>query len=329
MRSAVLAALLVLASCAPPPPSAPTATSAAPVRETLTLAYSDDPSRVALLWAITNKKVTSPFLDVTVSFLPVAQIIPAANKQQFDAIEATPLAVPRTAGGDPGFLILSSGLVNRAGTALVTGRTSAVRTPADLKGKTVAVASLGGTFVQEARYVLAKKHGLSVDLLKGEVKFAEVPPESVRQLLKDGKLDAAVVTQLALYKIKDSPDIRVLSEVTKEVQALSGQPVVNSIVVTYKNLTQSRAKALVELQRLLAESRAYLRANQAEVVKAIAKEKNVDEAYLTWFFTAFELAAGPVTAEDALQIAAAWDVAKSLGDIKEVPRVEDVRFKAP
>lgn len=327
MRTYILSLIAVLAlACGPAAPS-PTATGAA--RETLTLAYSDDPSRVALLWAITNKKVTSSFLDLQVSFLPVAQIIPAANTKQFDAVEATPLAVPRTVGAEPGFLVLSSGLINRTGTVLLTGRSSAIASAADLKGKTVAVASLGGTFVQETRYVLAKKHGLNVDLRTGEVKFAEVPPETVPQLLKDNKLDAAVLTQLGLYRLKDSPDVRVLSEVTKEVQALTGQPVVNSIVVTYKDRAQSKGKALAELQRLLKASRDYFRANQSDVVKAVAKEKNLEEAYLTWFFTTYDLAAGPVTADDSKQIAAAWDVARTLGDVSSVPRVEDLLFKAP
>lgn len=330
MRAAVLAfiATLILASCGPS--GRPTSTATAPAaRETLTLAYSDDPSRAALVWAITNKKVASPFLDLQISFLPVAQIIPAANTKQFDVVEATPLAVPRTAGAEPGFLILSSGLINRTGTVLVTGRSSSVATPADLKGKTVAVASLGGTFVQETRYVLAKKHGLNVDLRTGDVKFAEVPPETVPQLLKENKLDAAVLTQLGLYRLKDSPDVRVLSDITKEVRALTGQPVVNSIVVTYKDRATSRARALVELQRLLKESRDYFRANQSEVLKAVAKEKSLDEAYLSWFFTTYDLAAGPVTPDDARQIAATWEAARSLGDVREVPRVEDVLFRAP
>jgi ABC-type nitrate/sulfonate/bicarbonate transport system substrate-binding protein len=332
MRTYVLPLIAALVlSCGPAAtPATPSPTVSAVARETLTLAYSDDPSRVALVWAITNQKVTSPFLDLQISFLPVAQIIPAANTKQFDAIEATPLAVPRTfAASEPGFLILSSGLINRTGTALLTGRTSSIATPADLKGKTVAVASLGGTFVQETRYVLAKKYGLNVDLRTGEVKFAEVPPETVPQLLKDNKLDAAVLTQLGLYRLKDSPDVRVLSEVTKEVQALTGQPVVNSIVVTYKERARSKGRALVELQRMLKDSREYFRANQPAVVKAVAREKNLDEAYLTWFFTTYDLTAGPVTADDARQIAAAWEAARTLGDVSSVPRVEDVLFKAP
>lgn len=329
-----LIAVLILTACSADAPSgagAPTAASAAATveRQTVTLAYSDDPSRVALLWAITNRKVTSPFLDVQVSFLPVAQIIPAANTKQFDVIEATPLAVPRTAGGEPGFIILASGLLNLSGTVLLTGQTSAIQSPADLKGKTIAVASLGGTFVQETRYVLAKKFGLNVNLTSGDVKFAETPQEAVPQLLKDNRLDAAVVTQLVLYRLKDSPDVRVLSQVTKDVQSLTGRVSVNSIVVTYKDRAQTKARALAELQRLLKESREYLRKNQAEVVKAVAQDKRVDEAYLSWFFTAYDLAAGPLTNEDAAQITAAWQAARDLGDVKDVPKVEDVSFKAP
>ena len=320
-----LVALLLATACAP---SAPAATATVE-RQSVTLAYADDPSRVALVWAITHQKVTSPFLDVQISFLPLAQIIPAANTKQFDAIEATPLAVPRTAGGEPGFLILSGGLVNLDGTWLVTGKASAVRTPADLKGKTIAVPSLGGTFVQETRYLLSKKYGLNVDLLTGDVKFAETPPEAVPQLLGDGRLDAAVLTQLGAYRLKDSSDVRVLSAVTRETEALTGRHAASSIVVTYRDRASSKAKALAELQRLLRESREYLRQHQPEVLAAVAQEKKVDAAFLTWFFTAYDLAAGPVTSEDAAVIAATWEAAREMGDIKNVPRVEDLLFKAP
>lgn len=100
MKALMLLAIL-LGACAPAAPAAPAQ------RTTVELAYSDDPSRHALLWALVNGRVTSSTVDVKVSFLPVAQIIPAANTKQFDAIEATPLAVPRAPGEQPGFLILS------------------------------------------------------------------------------------------------------------------------------------------------------------------------------------------------------------------------------
>jgi len=321
----LVVALVLVAGCAPAVPAA----SPSEVRQSVSLAYADDPSRVALLWAITNRKVTSPLIDVRVSFLPLAQIIPAANTKQFDAIEATPLAVPRTAGREPGFLILSAGLVNLNGTYLVTGKTSAIRTPADLAGKTIAVPSLGGTFVQETRYVLSKKYGLNVDLRTGDVKFVETPPEAVTQLLADGKLDGAVLTQLGAFRLKDSPDVRVLSEITKEAQALTGKHSASSFVVTYRDRVASKGKALAELQRLLKASGDYLRDHRSEILAAVALEKHVDVAFLTWFFTAYDLRAGPLTSEDTAEIIASWEAAKALGDIAELPRIDDVVFKAP
>lgn len=329
MRSIGLAlTLIVAASCGPAAPAAnvPTATAAP---RTLTLAYADDPSRNALVWAIQNGKVTSATVDLRISFLPVAQIIPAANAKQYDVIEATPLAVPRTAGAEPGFLILALGLVNLNGTQLVTGRTSAIRTPADLAGKTIAVPSLGGTFVQETRYVLSTRHKLDVDLKTGSVKFAETPPEAVPQLLKDGKLDAAVTTQLGLYRLKDSPDHRVLSEIAADFRSLTGQPSLSSVVVTYRDRAASNAAALAEVQRMLRESREYLRRNQADVIRAVAQEKKVDEAYLGWFFTAYDLGGGPLSSEDLARITATWEAAKALGDVKTLPSVADVLFHAP
>lgn len=320
-----LVGAFLASACAPAasPPAAPS------VREHLSVAYADDPSRVALLWAITSRKVTSPTIDVAVSFLPLAQIIPAANTKQYDAIEATPLAVPRTAGREPGFLILSAGLVNIDGTLLVTGASSAIRTPADLAGKTIAVPSLGGTFVQETRYVLAKKYGLNADLRTGDVKFVEAPPGAVPQLLKDGKLDAAVLTQLSAFSLKDSPDVRVLSPIAKEAAAISGKRSASSLVVTYRDRAAGKGAALAELQRLLARSRDYLRDHRSEVLAAVAQDKQVDPAFLGWFFGAYDLRAGPLTSDDRAEITASWEAAKALGDIAELPRMDDVVFQAP
>lgn len=315
----LIALALLVAACAPAP--------AAPVqRTTLEVAYADDPSRHALLWAIVNGKVTSPTVDVKVSFLPLAQIIPAANTKQYDALEASPLAVPRAPGAEPGFLILSNGLVNISSTALMTGK-DGPSSPAQLKGKTVGLASLGGTFVLETRYVLQKAHGLNTDLRTGEVKFSETPVEATATLLKDNKLDAAIVAQLAYYRLRNSPDHRLLANVTEEFTRLSGHRPVNSVVVTYREKADAKKAALGELQKMLASSRAYLLANKAEVFKDVAAKRSVDQAFLEWIFGVLDLAAGPVTDQDMAQITATWEAAKSIGDIASYPAVKDVVFR--
>lgn len=316
MKLLFVLAMLVTA-CAP----------AAPLpKTTLEIAYADDPSRHALLWAIVNGKVTSQTVDVKVNFLPLAQIIPAASTKQYDALEATPLALPRAPGAEPGFLILSNGLVNISSTALMVGKDGA-RSPADLKGKTIGVASLGGTFVLETRYVLQKQYGLNTDLRTGEVKFSETPPEATATLLKENKLDAAALAQLAYYRLRSSPDHRVLANVTEEFTRISGHRPVNSVVVTYREKVDAKKAALAELQKMLAASRAYLLANKAEVFKDVAAKRSVDQAFLEWIFTVLDLAAGPLTDQDQAQIAATWEAAKSIGDIQSAPAVKDVIFR--
>jgi ABC-type nitrate/sulfonate/bicarbonate transport system substrate-binding protein len=201
------------------------------------------------------------------------------------------------------------------------------RTPADLRGKTIGVASLGGTFVLETRYVLQKRHGLNTDLRSGEVKFSETPPEATATLLKDNKLDAAVLAQLAYYRLRASPDHRVLANVTEEFTRISGHRPVNSVVVTYRDRADAKKAALAELQKMLASSRSYLLANKAEVFKDVAAKRSVDQAFLEWIFTVLDLAAGPVTDQDQAQIAATWEAAKSIGDIQSAPPVKDVIFR--
>ncbi|HEX6988278.1 MAG TPA: MqnA/MqnD/SBP family protein, partial [Bacillota bacterium] len=283
--------------------------------------------RDVVLWALKNGEVTSDTIEVEISMLPYAAIIEAFGSQSYDVVEASPVAVPRALQGDLELLLFSPGLVNRAGTSLYVGAGSDLTDPRDLRGQTIGVFSLGGTFVLETRYVLHKGYGLDVSLTGGDVTFQEVPPQNLLQMLKDGSLPAGVVLQQAGYLIRDSADYRRLVDVTGEFQRLTGQYSMNSILVTYPDTAGEKGEALRELARLLQASAQYAEEHRGEVIAAVAEARGEDAGYLEYFFEAYDLVFGDPVTDYADAITVTWEAAREIGDTRSVPSVDDLLFR--
>lgn len=319
LRVGVCAVLVM--SCTNATPSVTT------TRQSITVAYWDDPARAALVWGIRNGKVTSPTFDLVVSFVPESQAVAAVSSKTFDAVELPALTVPRSFGEPSGLVIVSAGLSDRAGTILVTDWRNPLIDPQNLRGKTIGVPSLDSASVEETRYLLAKKFGLDASSASGNVSFVEVRPEALLQRLADKKIDAAVLTDRGSYGLVDHPEVRILSRVSAEIHAMNGVPPMHTVLATYRDRADSQSTALQELQRLLRDSREYLATHRSEVLQAISKERSVDVSYLEWFFDAYYFSAGAPSEPDMVSIASTWEMARSLGQLLAVPRVNDLVFR--
>ncbi len=297
-------------------------------RITISLAVLDDPSRRAALYGIEQAITTSDTVDLDITYLPLSTIIDVAPAKQYDIIEATPLAVPRAAAADFDFVVLSAALRNLDGTFLFVSADSDIEDPGDLSGKTIAVPSLGGTFTLETRYLLQETYGLDVSLESGDVRIIESPAESLPTLLSNGDVDAAVMLHLGAFRVLEDESFRVLSQVTDEVQLLTAGPVMNSILVTYPDVAAQKADALDEVNRLLAESVTYFKANQEDVIQAVAADQEVDPAFLTWWWERQDLLLGDLSIETQEQLLAVWNAAIAIGDIEEFPELATVIFNS-
>lgn len=294
-------------------------------RVTISIAVLDDANRRAALYAIEQGILTSDTVDVDVTYLPLSTIIDVAPAKQYDVIEASPLAVPFGAARDLDYVILSAGLQNRDGTILFVKADSDLSGPADLRGLRVGVRRLDGTFTLEARYLLQETYGLDVSLEGGDVTIAEQPLESLPALLLSDDLDAAVLLRVQAFRLLEDDEFRVLSRVTDEVQELLAGPVMNSILVTYPDVARQKTEALRELNRLLAASVVYFRANQDDVIEAVATEQESPE-YLEWWWERQELLLGDLSTDMQEQLLAIWGAARAVGDIEESPALADVLF---
>ncbi|OGO50951.1 MAG: hypothetical protein A2148_02335 [Chloroflexi bacterium RBG_16_68_14] len=198
--------------------------------------------------------------------------------------------------------------------------------PGDLRGKTIGVGSLGDMSTLETRYLLQQGYGLDVSLGGGDVTISESPAESLPTLLEDGDIDAAVLGSLGAFRLLEDERFRVLSQVTAEVQELTGAPVMSSILVTYPEVAEQKGDALGELNRMLAESVTYFKANQDQVIEAVAAEQQADPEFLRWWWDRQGLALGDSSQEMQEQLLKVWETAKAVGDIEDYPELADVLF---
>lgn len=295
---------------------------------TLKMAVLQDPSRDLFLYALDAGLVQSDQIKLELTRLPMAAVIEAVASRQFDILEASVMAIPGAHLGGLPLLMISPALVNQSGTLLASAAAGPITSLAQLDGKTLGVASLGGTFVLESRALLGLYHGLDVTLPSGKVRYQEVPAETIPALLQQGKLDAAVLMHQPAYRASSTPGVQVLANITRELKAASGlQSVVNSVLVTYQAVSQDRPQELRAALALLRDSRDYFLQHQAKVINAIAQQQQIDPAFLTWWLEGQDFAAGMNISDYQSDIQGLWSLAQQLGDLKSLPPWQEVTWR--
>src|SRR3990170_446992 len=188
-------------------------TGVASAKEKITVAYLDEDSHRAVFYALEEGLVKSDLITVETRALNIPALIQATGTKQFDVIQTAGVAVPKAAERGLQVKILSVALAAKGQAASIFVRAdSPLKTPADLKGRTIAVESLGATVTTYMRIALAKRYGFNVDIKDGDVKFQEVPREAILSLLHLKKLDAGYLYHTPAYKARRSADFRVLQE---------------------------------------------------------------------------------------------------------------------
>ena len=295
-------------------------------RVAISLAVLDDVGHRAALYALDQRLVTSTTVDLVMTYLPTSALDEAARSKQYDVVETTALAAPAGAAEGFEFVILSAGLQDLDGTLLFVSADSELRSPSGLTKKTIGVVSRNNPSTLGMRYLLQRGHRIDAGLEGGEVTIEEAPAESLPRLLDSGDVDAAVLSELAAFRLEKQDDVRLLSRVTEELRDLIGAPLLSSVLVTYPDVAAQKAEALVELNRLLAESVTYLEANEDAVLEAVASEQQADPEYLRWWSERYDLPLGDLSEETQERLLQVWEAARTLGDIESYPDLADVLF---
>lgn len=292
---------------------------------TLKVALLDDPSRDMYLYAWRQGIVTSDLIDLEIDALPPAAIVEAFSSKSYDVVETAPQSIVFAVDGGMDLLVLTPSLI-AGGTRLFTPADSDFHTLTDLAGATVGTQSLGGSYMIEIRYLLHHL-GMDTDPLAGDVAYQELPPATMLDLLSRGEIDAAILTQLPAFRAEHDPSIRMLSPLSQDVIEHFGHPSMNSLFITYGSVAADRAEELREVTRVLKASADYARANQAEVIGAIAAESGLEEDYLEYWFSLYDLVWGESLDEYLPSLEFVWDSMVLLDDAPSLPNVEEVLFR--
>jgi ABC-type nitrate/sulfonate/bicarbonate transport system substrate-binding protein len=322
---ALACTLVLLSACDDSNP--PAADGAGSAHATVTLAVLDDPSRHAALYALDNALVGSDSVDVVTTYVSQSALSGGLAGRQYDIVETPASAVPNDVEGGSDLVVLSAGRLDTAGTLLVVVADAAFDSTSDLAGETLGVSSLESPAALKTRYLLQERDGLDVQRDGGDVTFVEAPAQSLSGVLRNGEATAAAMQDLSAYVASNDTGFRVLANISEEVAALRSPPLLDTVLVTYHDLAEQKNSALAEVNRLLAESRAYFDANRDSILEEVAVQEAVDQAYLTWWWEHTDLPLGDLSPEVQQRLVDTWEAAKAVGDIESYPELGGLLFQ--
>jgi hypothetical protein len=186
------------------------------------------------------------------------------------------------------------------------------------------VASFEDTATLELRFVLQESYGLIAGSDSTDVTLVELPASELLSQLSQGEIDAALIPPGTALAEFDEAEFRILSHVTQEMSDVTGLPVTASLLLTYADIAEQKMPGLSELNRMLTESMTYLQGNHDDVVSTVSAEQEVDEDGARSWWDVLDLLFGDTSAELQEQITSIWSAALALGDIIEVPLVEEL-----
>jgi NitT/TauT family transport system substrate-binding protein len=180
------------------------------------------------------------------------------------------------------FKVLAS-FINGPGNVLV-GRSS-IKSPADIKGKTIAISSFGAG-VHVTAELLVENFGVSPE----QVKFLALGEDRARfAALQNGIVEAAMMTPILAVKAKALGFI-----IVSAPEARFGFPF-GGLAATDKKLKQSRSEVKTVLKSLIGASR-YIRTNRDGTVQALMDWAKTDKESAAALYEVIQ----PVTSEDGL-----------------------------
>ncbi|OZI62663.1 ABC transporter substrate-binding protein [Bordetella genomosp. 11] len=310
---------------------------AAPVlaqqRPTVTYAYLLDPAYDVVTWAMRNGKVPSSTIDVQARALAIPQLIQATSAKQYDVIMAAVVSLPAAVQRGLAVNVLAASL--RAapageGAGVWVPRDSALKTPQDLKGKTLGSYGLRSTGYTQIRIALAKKYGLNMALDGGDVNQVEIQAPNLPGALASGKLDAATLIHSQAYRALKSGEYRLIAETARDNNEIFKTRFVSAVNIAYPERLSKQPDAYVEFCRVFRESLKYAMANKAEVFGAVGKESGLEPDFFEWWFSKNSEVPGYFSEEHAEAIMLFYEQARDLGVLKSYPDIRTLVWdKAP
>lgn len=296
------------------------ASEAAAAKERLSIALNVDPAFMAMTFAIRNGKVSSDLVELDIHMLDVNALAQAAGTKRFDILQVTAQAVPRAVTQGLSMKVIGISVSNPAGPGrdIWVKKDSPLRTPEDLKGKTLGIYSLASGAVTLVRIALSKHYGFNVSANRGDFIMKQMQITAMPAALATGQIDASMLSNVLGYRAGKSGDFRSLISIDRINIDLFGSPAVSTVFIGYTERLEAKPDAYRAALQLLVKSRDYARANPDEVFKTVAAEQNVEEEYLRIWEEQYQGFPVTVSSKDETNLDRLWTWSKELGILPEV-----------
>lgn len=293
-------------------------------KEKITYAYLLDPAYDAVTWAMQNGKVASDLIDVEARGLAIPQLIQATSAKQYDVIMTAVIAVPPAAARGLQLRVLAVALQQSAageGAGIWVKSDSGVKSPRDLKGKSLGSYALRSTGYTQVRLALIKKYGLNAALEGGDLKQVEIQAPNLPGALAAGQIDAATLIHSQAFRAMKSGAFRVIAETGRDNIEVYGMRFISALNVSYPERLAQRPEAFKEFNRVFRESVRYALANRDEVFGAVGKQNDLPPEFFNWWFEKSSDVPGIFDEEHAKIVMKFYELSKEIGMIGAYPDI--------
>jgi NitT/TauT family transport system substrate-binding protein len=296
-------------------------------KRVVSFAFTNEITYEPYVYAIRKGIVNSTAVEMKLLPTAIPALLQATGTKQFDLIETSPLGLAQGISRGLDARVAGSAGIVRGGRFVFVKKDSPIKEPAELKGKSMGVTAIASTLVAHIRAVLAKKHHFNVSLENGDIRWVDLPMPTLPSALERGQVDSAYLIHIPSLKTLNSPEFRVLIDMTKNFNAEFGVDPLTSVVGTYDSKIAEMGPALREALSMLRASAAYAKSHSGEVLDAVAKEGNISPNDLKtvsqdWYDARFTLAP-----DDAKMIQTILDVGKEEGLIQSYPLLEKLLWQ--
>lgn len=293
-------------------------------RQKITYAYLLDPAYDAVTWAMTNGKIPSDLIAVEARGLLIPQLIQATSAKQYDVIQTAVIGIPPAV--ERGLDLRVMGTAQQAspggeGAGLYVRKDSPIRSPRDLKGKTLGTFGLRSTGHTLIRIALTHKYKLDVPIEGGDVRQVEIQAPNLPAALSTGQIDAAALINTQAYRGIKSGEFRSIAETAKDNTEMFGVRFISAVNVAYQEGIAKRPAAYREFNRMFRESARYAMANRKEVFSAVGAKTNMEPAFFDWWFDKAWDVPGIFTEEQARSVMRFYELSRGIGALKAFPDI--------
>lgn len=224
----------------------------------------------------------------------------AAGQQDFGFLGDTPAIIGKSAGLETSLIGKSS--VGPKSLAVVVAANSPLKTPAELKGRKVAVTK--GSYAHHLLALVLGQGGLTF----GDVELINLPNGDIPAALATGAIDAGAVWEPIITKFEAQKAIRVLADGTGVKTGVLA-------IVASTSFVKAKPEQVKAVLRAYGRGAAYIRGNPKEAAELVSAEVSLAPDLLSTVFAKFDYDPS-LRDEDVSELKKSADFMKSVGIIK-------------